>query len=273
MKNRFTTTLFAGAALALSLGLSACLTDNEDDALKITSQPQSVTAAIGDSISFSVAASGGEGTIKYMWILTMGGESDTLTDTTATISTTVESDMTGLSLRAVVSDGKTSVTSNSVTVTVTYGAGDTLTLGAQGNLTVGSVIDLDSGKVWSSQVANANQAKIDLVYLYYNNIASLNGALAARDSGVKYSINLTNGYNASTVKNIQLVKVTAKPATIAAADSLYEAGTKLRSTVIVAGDKFVVKSSEDVYNYLEVRSVSASATGTAGLTLFVGELP
>lgn len=273
MKNMFTTKLFAGAALALSLGLTGCLTDSKDEGLKITSQPQSVTAAVGDSVSFSVTASGGEGTIKYMWIATFPEGSDTLTDTTATIKTLLESDLTGVSLRVIVSDSKTSVTSNSVTITVTYGAGDTLTLGAQGNLTLGSVIDLDSGKVWSSQVANANQAKIDLVYLYYNNIASLNGALAARDSGVKYSINLTNGYNASSVKNIQLVKVTAKPASIAIADSLYNAGTKLRSTVIAAGDKFVVKTSEDVYSYLEVRAVSASATGTAGLTLFVGELP
>lgn len=276
MKKAFATKLFASAAMALSLGLTACLTDSDDDALKITSQPQSVTAAIGDSISFSVTASGGEGTIKYMWIVTYPDGVDTLPDTTATIKTLLESDVTGVSLRVVVSDSKTSVTSNSVTITATFAAtGDTLTLGAQG-ATAGSALDLDSGSVLTQNQVSASAyaalERVDLVVLYYNNAVYLNGTKAARDSGVA-KVLFTNAYPANLAADIKFVSVSAKPATVAAAESLYTAGAKLSAKAIAVGDKFVVMSTEDVYHYLEVQAVTNAANGTADLTLFLGALP
>jgi hypothetical protein len=264
--------VFACSLLALSLGLTGCLTEDKDEeVLKITSQPASVTAALGDSVTFSVTATG-PGPIRYKWILTDGSVSDTLSDTTSTIKGEVSEGLVGTSMTVVVSNANTTIISNPASITVTFTAGDTLTLGAQGYTGAGSVIDLDSGKVWNSATANANQAKIDLVYLYYNSKATLNGAKAARDSGIQYSINLTNTYNAALVKDIKLVKVTAKPASLAIADSLYNAGTKLRSTAVAAGDKFVVLSSEDVLTYVEVRSLVGTTAGTAGLSISYGAL-
>ena len=271
---RFSTNkVFACSLMALSLVVTGCLTeDKDDDVLKITSQPASVTVALGDSATVSVSASG-PGPVHYKWIATMGATNDTLNDTTATIKFRVTPDMSGATLKVVVSNSTTSITSNSATISVGFKAvADTMTLGAQANATLGSVIDLDSGKVWNSTVANANQAKIDLVYLYYNGKASLNGAKAARDSGIAYSINLTNTYNVALVKEITLVKVSGKPSSLALADSLYNAGTKLRSTVVVEGDEFVVRSSDSVLTFVKVRGLTGTTAGTAGLSISYGKL-
>ncbi|MCD6024482.1 MAG: hypothetical protein K0Q91_1398 [Fibrobacteria bacterium] len=265
--------VFACSLLALSLGLTGCLTDDgdEDTTLSITSQPASVTVAIGDSATVSVSASG-PGPIHYLWIATIGAVNDTLNDTTATIKFRVDASLSGATLRVVVSNASTTITSSAATIHVAFTAADTLTLGAQANAVLGSAIDLDSGKVWNSTVANANQAKIDLVYLYYNSKATLNGAKTARDSGIVYNINLTNTYSAGQVKDIKLVKVTAKPATLAIADSLYNSGAKVGSTVVAAGDKFVVKSTENNYQYVEIRSVAGTTAGTAGLSISYGKI-
>ena len=153
-----------------------------------------------------------------------------------------------------------------------WGTSMTANLGAQAHPTLGSVLDLDSGKVWLSAVANQNQAKIDLVYLYYNSAAHLDGARAARDSGAKYTINLTNTYDTTKVKDIMMVKVTAKPADQEAGITAYTAGPLIRSTTIAIGDKFVVKTTEGKYAYVEIAAVAGTTAGTADVSFIIGSL-
>jgi hypothetical protein len=275
MHNLSTRKFLISGLAAVSLVLAGCLTDSKDDGEpKITTHPASQTVAVGDSIHLSVVATG-DAPLSYKWIRTTGSTVDTLSATTSSIHLVAGVQYDGASVVCVVSNAKGSVTSNAAVLTVTgtaWPAADTLTLGAQANTTLGSVIDLDSGKVWTSATANANQAKIDLVYLYYNSTATLNGASAARDSGIKYNINLTNTYNALQVKNIMMVKVTAKPASQHHAKAAYDSGTKVRSTVVAAGDKFVVLSTENKYMYVEVTSVAGTNAGTAGLSISIGTL-
>lgn len=274
MNKFFSTRLLTASMMALSLGLAGCLTDDDGNGPEITMQPQSVSAAAGDTITASVTASG-EG-LEYLWIFTVDGVADTLDETTATISTTARVSMHGGELVVVVSNDDGSVTSEAATVTITGltdwpGMDTTLTVGAQG-AAEGSVVDLDSGVVMASAEANANQAKIDLVYLYYNGTATLNGARAARDSGVAYEIGLTDGYDTTLVKEITMVRVASKPVSQEHAELLHHDGEPLRATAIAAGDKFVVLSSEDVYMYVEVTSITGESEGTAGLSISIGSL-
>lgn len=268
-----------GGLAALTLVLAGCLTDDStDEGPSITAQPASQTKVVGDTVTMSVTATG-TGTLSYRWVVLLAGSTtyDTLEETTATIKFVADVEKDGGLIKCVVKDSKGTTVSSSATLTVTgtvWGTDKIDSLGAQANLGLGSVIDLDSGKVWSSGTANLNQAKIDLVYLYYggagDSAASLNGALAAKDSCVKYGIGLADGYTAAV--DIKLVKVTAKPSSQHHAKYAYDNGTKLRSVRIVAGDKFVVLTTGGKYAYIEVTSVSGKTAGTAKVTFNIGTI-
>lgn len=240
--------------------------------LRIASQPADANTSPGDSVLFSVVATGGKAPYTYVWWGAVGEDTLEFEDEDKPfIGGPVDETPDGLQVWVVVTDSKgAKVKSRIATLTQTFGGLDTLRAGAQANVTLGAAIDLDSGKVWTSATANANLGKIDLVYLYYDGKAVLNGAAAARDSGVKYGINLTNGYGVS-VKNIGFVKVSAKPARLSQAGAAYVGGPILRSSAIAAGDKFVVKSTEGRYYYLEVQEVSGTSAGSARLAFAAGE--
>jgi hypothetical protein len=271
--------LLVSGMAALSLVLAGCLTDDSaDEGPEITTNPVSQTKVVGDTATFSVVATG-SGTVSYTWVRLSAGSSDydTLTtETTATLKIVSAVAQDGAAFKCIVKDSKgVSVTTSAIlTVTGTaYGADKVDSLGAQA-AGPGSALDLDSGKVWQSGTANLNQAKIDLVYLYYGPVgdsaASLNGALAAKDSGVKYGIDLTDGYTAAL--DIKFVKVTAKPSSQHHAKYAYDNGTKLRSARVVAGDKFVVLTTGGKYAYIEVTSVTGKTAGTAKITFNIGTI-
>jgi hypothetical protein len=268
-----------GSLAALSLVLAGCLTsedDPEETAPVITAQPASDTAAVGDSVTFTVTATGA---ISYQWIK---GTSDTIVGaTSASLKVAATVALDGATYKCVVTNATGSTTSSAAVLTVTglvWPTAKVDTLGAQG-ATKGSVLDLDSGKVWSSATANANVAKIDVVLLWYGGAGdtalSLNGANAARDSGVKYNINLTNGYSDAVAKDIMFVKVAAKPLSQDHAKFAYTAGTKVRSIRIASGDKFVVLSSENKYMYLEITAVNTTTVknqSTSSVSFITGSL-
>jgi hypothetical protein len=271
--------LLVSGLAAISFVLAGCLTDDSgDEGPDITTNPVSQTKVVGDTATFSVVATG-SGTLTYTWVRLSAGSStyDTLaTETASTLKIVSAVAQDGAAFKCVVKDSKGIAVSTSGTLTVTgtaYGTDMMDSLGAQA-AGPGSALDLDSGKVWQSGTANLNQAKIDLVYLYYGGVgdsaASLNGALAAKDSGVKYNINLTNSYTAAL--DIKLVKVTAKPSSQHHAKYAYDNGTKLRSVRVVAGDKFVVLTTGGKYAYIEVTSVSGTTAGTAKITFNIGTI-
>jgi hypothetical protein len=147
------------------------------------------------------------------------------------------------------------------------GASTVLSAGAQAHPTLGSVLDLDSGKVWKSAVANANQEKIDLVFLNYGGAYYLHDAVSAKAAGVANGINLTDSYDAAKIKASTLVKVSTKPKDRETAKANYDAGTKVAFSVITGGEMFVVKSTEGALFLVTVGSVSGGAAGTGDFTV------
>ena len=87
--------------------------------LAITSQPQSVAASNGQTISFSVTASGSN--LKYNWQYKSGTAEWTsfaAGNGNATLSKNMVSDWDGWKVRCVVSSGNISITSEAVTITL-----------------------------------------------------------------------------------------------------------------------------------------------------------
>jgi hypothetical protein len=267
----------AGGLLAFALGLTGCLTDSKDGDKGLTvSAPSNQSVSYGDTIKFNVTAAGGTAPYTYQWYGKLGNVVEQLLgEDSASVKTVADAEETpdGMKIWAKVTDSKGNVAiSDTATLTIVFDDLKVLSVGAQGNSSLGSVVDLDSGKVWQSATANLNVGKIDLVYMFYAGKLSLNGARAARDSGTTHSINLTNGYG-SAAKEIQFIEVSSKPASVAAATTIYEAGPRVRSAVVSNGKKYVTLSSEGRYFYIEVSDVTGTDnTATAKVSFSAGEI-
>ena len=86
----------------------------------VTTQPKSVSAALGQTVSMKVAATGGS--LKYQWQYCYAGQSvwhDWSGKTSATLSITGNNTNNGCSYRCVISNSAGSVTSSSAMLTVT----------------------------------------------------------------------------------------------------------------------------------------------------------
>ena len=124
----------------------------------------------------------------------------------------------------------------------------TLAVGAQG-ATLGSVMNLDAATdaemVLSSAQANAAQEEIDLVFMFYGAKFHIDNAVSAKAAAVAQTppINLANSYDDAKIKNIQIVKVTTKPADQEAAKAAFAAGTKIYGSEIAGGEMFLVNTT------------------------------
>jgi hypothetical protein len=149
----------------------------------------------------------------------------------------------------------------------------TVTIGAQGHATYGSVIDIDSGKAWTSAVANANQAGIDLVFLFYGAGFHLLDAVDAKAAGIANNINLTNSYG-SSIQHVDMVKVTTVPANQEEAKATFDASSsKIHSSDVVAGDMFLVKSTGGKLALVKIASITgADKAAAASVTLQVNTI-
>jgi hypothetical protein len=147
-----------------------------------------------------------------------------------------------------------------------------LDVGAQG-ASGGSVIDLDSGVVWNSATANANQSGIDLVFLHYGSAFHLENAVMAKASGIANSINLTNSYNSAQIKDVGIVKITTKPDDQEAAKAAYTAGSKIQGSAVVEGDMFLVMSTGGKLALVTVGTIVGSdKTGGAKIKISVNTI-
>jgi len=153
-------------------------------------------------------------------------------------------------------------------------AAKTLNVGAQGHATYGSVIDIDSGKAWTSAVANANQAGIDLVFLFYGDGFHLLDAVDAKAAGVANNINLTNTYNSSQIVHVDMVKISSMPADQEAAKAEFDATpTKMHSFDVIEGDMFLVKSTGGKLALVKIASIAGSDKNAAAtITLQVNTI-
>lgn len=146
-------------------------------------------------------------------------------------------------------------------------AGTTVTIGAQGHPTYGSVIDIDAAKAMTSSEANAAQSDIDLVFLYYGSAFHLEDAVMAKASGIANNINLTNSYDATKIQDVDMVKVTTKPADQEAAKAAFDAGTKIHGSAVVQGDMFLVKSTGGKLALVTVSTITGNDKTAAGSVL------
>jgi hypothetical protein len=169
-------------------------------------------------------------------------------------------------------DKKDSTVTTDTTHHTALAAGTPIAIGAQG-ASGGSVIDIDNAVALSSAQANAAQSTIDLVFLYYNGGFHLEDAVMARASGVTYSINLTNTYDATQIKDVDMVKVTTKPADQEAAKAAFTAGSKIHGSAVVAGDMFLVMSTGGKLALVTVSSITgADKTASASVLLQVNTI-
>lgn len=135
--------------------------------------------------------------------------------------------------------------STDVTTKTPLAAEKTIAAGAQG-ATLGSVLDLDAGVALSSTAANAAQGTIDLVFMYYAGAFHVDNAVAAKAAGKAQTpnINLTDSYVDAQIKDLEIVKVTTKPANQEAAKAAFAATGKIKGSVIIGGEMFLVKTTE-----------------------------
>ena len=148
----------------------------------------------------------------------------------------------------------------------------TLDVGAQG-ASAGSVIDIDSAKAWDSKTANANQEKIDLVFMNYGTGFHLDNAVAAKAAGVANSINLTNTYDDAKIVSVKIVKVTTKPADQEALKAAFTAGTVITGSVVATDDMFIVQSTGGKLALVTVGTIVGSdKTGGAKIKLIINTI-
>lgn len=149
----------------------------------------------------------------------------------------------------------------------------TLTVGGQGHKDLGSALELDTGKVYLSGVANTNLASVDAVLLYYSDAWHIENTKTAKASGATHKINLTDSYSATSVKENTFVKVSSRPANQEAGKDAYSKGSKLQTSTIAANDIFIVQTTNGKLVLLTVSSVTgATSAGAADFKLSIGSL-
>jgi hypothetical protein len=175
--------------------------------------------------------------------------------------------MSTVSMTGCLTDDKKDTTTTTPGTHTDLAAGTTVTIGAQGHATYGSVIDIDAAKALTSTEANAAQSDIDLVFLYYGGAFHMEDAVTARASGVANNINLTNTYDVTKIKAVDIVKVTTKPADQEAAKAAFAAGPVVHGATVVQGDMLLVKSTGGKLALVTVSEITGNDKAAAGSVL------
>jgi hypothetical protein len=194
---------------------------------------------------------------------------DIYADSTTSVSLTLAR-ITG---SAIVTGSVSETDSTADSAKTPWGASVSLSVGAQGAV-LGAVVELDSGKTWTAAVANANQAAIDLVFLYYAGAFHLDNPVSAKAAGVANNINLTNSYDDARIRNLRLVKITVSPITQEDAEKAFAAGSKIYGSAVTAGDMLLVESTGGRLFFVTVAGISGmDRAGTAELKIASVTLP
>jgi hypothetical protein len=159
----------------------------------------------------------------------------------------------------------TGTVSDSLPASTAWDAPTRVTLGAQASV-YGAVLDIDTRSSWMSATANADQGGIDLVLQFYGGAFHLDNAVHAKAAGIANNIPMTNFYDDSKIKDLPIVKVTAKPADQEAARAAFAAGSKIQGMTIQAGDMFLAESTGGKLALITVTAIYGSdRTGKADL--------
>ncbi len=236
-----------------------------EESLAITAQPESVTAAPGDSVNFTVAASGTD--LSYQWQYSSdNGEtwknSPATGNTTAMLTVPATASRSGNQYRCVVKSGSDEVTSDAATltvetdtapvitkqpesVTVTAGGSVNITVAASGDdLSYQWEVSADGGKTWKNSPVTGNTT------------ATLTVPATTSRNGNMYRCVVKSGS----------AEVTSDAATLTVkSDTKPTITTQPKSVTAVAGDsvKFTVKASGTDLKYQWQYSTDSGKTWKA----------
>ena len=233
----------------------------------ITEQPTDQTVAFGDTVTFTIAATG-VGPLSYYWVL----NGDTLGEDTPILTGVPPASYDGASINCVVSNSAGSVVSNTVTlhvVTTPWPAEVTISVGAQGNPILGTAIDLDVPEVLLSATANQRQEDLDLLFVFSGGGYNLMSPMAAKSAAFAVAA----GYDDNRIWDTQFVRVAEKPSSQEAAFEAYLDGDQIDSAPVVVGDMLIVYTSDNHWVYLKIESLAVAGTaGSSSLAVSVGSI-
>jgi hypothetical protein len=158
-------------------------------------------------------------------------------------------------------------------VSTPWGSATDVSVGAQGHASLGTAVDLDGKKAMLSAEVNAagGLEKVDLLFVHSGGSHKLMTPVAAKEAG---DVTLAANYVASRMKVVQFVSVSVKPTDSEAGMKAFnDASSKLTSATAAQGGKFVVKTGESKYAYVEVKSLAGSEKNAAAdLTIAISGL-
>lgn len=143
---------------------------------------------------------------------------------------------------------------------------DSVTLGAFANPTVGSSVDLDNGEVMLSAAAKLANSGVDIVYTYSD---AANGSVICSPVYAKESSNIAAFESWVSPNDTKFHKVSVNfdaITTSAQIEALYNASQATEKRIVVsAGDVLVVKTDEDSYVLVKIKTAFANSAATAVL--------
>lgn len=148
-------------------------------------------------------------------------------------------------------------------------ADKSIVAGAQGNSSHGTAIDFDIAKAMMLAEAETKQSLIDLLFVYSGGALKLMSAVAAKAAS---DLTYADGFDNAKIVDAKFVKVAAKPANPAAGRADYDAGTKVNSLAVAAGQGFLVKTRDGNLAWVKIESIQggAGSAATANLTVALG---
>ena len=164
-------------------------------------------------------------------------------------------------------------------VTVSWSADTTLNVGAQAHATLGTAIDLDGKKVLLSAAVNdsansfANLRSVDILFAYSGATLDSIRLMTPKAAKVAGDVALALNYRDSVInaQTTKFVKVTAADTVSwTAGKAKFDSDTTAQKTssVVAAGDLFVVKTTLNNYILVKVGAFTgAAASTTTGLTI------
>jgi hypothetical protein len=141
--------------------------------------------------------------------------------------------------------------------------------GAQGNSSHGTAIDFDFAKAMMLTEAENKQSLIDVLFVYSGGALKFMSAVAAKAAP---DLTYADGFDNAKIVDAKFVKVAAKPANPAAGRAAYDAGTKVNSSTVAAGQGFLVKTRDGNIAWVKIESIQGGtgSAATVNLTVALG---